>query len=173
MGISFPPPFAGVAQLNKAQLYKPVITSYLPAVCPKIPSQQTTSAHESVATVWSWIRSVCFLDVCDISSIFIEFKVCRDGGFVTKVLEIYSPLWCTGGESKRKCLTFTPSEAPHSPDIWVAHMKGTLVVGQRADSAAGYCPSNTLRCRENIVIHLHLFSSQPGKHSHKHKLVET
>lgn len=78
-----------------------------------------------------------------------------------------------GEKSKRKCLTFTPSEAPQSPDIWVAHMKGTLVVGQRADSAAGYCPSNTLRRRENIVIHLHLFSSQPGKHSHKHKLVET
>lgn len=47
-----------------------------------------------------------------------------------------------------------PSEAAHSSDIWVAPMKGTRAAQQHADSAAGYCLSNTLCYSENIVIHL-------------------
>lgn len=53
-----------------------------------------------------------------------------------------------------------PSEAAHSSDIWVAHMKGTRAARQHADSAAGYCLSNTLCYSENIVIHLCTFSVQ-------------
>lgn len=52
-------------------------------------------------------------------------------------------------------------------------MKGPRVAGQHADSAAGYCPSKTLSYSENIMIHLHIFSSRPYSHSHRHKPVGT
>lgn len=64
------------------------------------------------------------------------------------------------GKSKAKralCLS-PPSEAAHSSDIWVAHMKGTRTARHHADSAAGYCLSNTLCYSENIVIHLRTLS---------------
>lgn len=78
-----------------------------------------------------------------------------------------SPWWCIEKiKGKRSTPTFTPSKPVHFPDCWVAHMKGTLVAGQRADSAAGYCPSKTLSYSENIMIHLYIFSSQPYTHSH-------
>lgn len=78
-----------------------------------------------------------------------------------------SPRWCIEKiKGKRSAPTFTPSEPVHFPDCWVAHMKGTRVAGQRADSAAGYCPSKTLSYSENIMIHLYIFSSQPYTHSH-------
>lgn len=51
-------------------------------------------------------------------------------------------------------------------------MKGTRVAGQHADSAAGYCPSKTLSYSENIMIHLHIFSSQPYAHSRRHEPAE-
>lgn len=44
-------------------------------------------------------------------------------------------------------------------------MKSTGVVRQHADSAAGYCLSNTLCYSENIVIHLHAFSPQACMHA--------
>lgn len=40
------------------------------------------------------------------------------------------------------------------------HMKECCMVGQHADSAAGYCASKARSCSANIVIHLHVFNSQ-------------
>lgn len=68
-------------------------------------------------------------------------------------------------KGKKSCLTFTLSAAARSSDIWVARMKSTGVVRQHADSAAGYCLSNTLCYSENIVIHLHAFSPQACMHA--------
>lgn len=68
-------------------------------------------------------------------------------------------------KGKKGSLTFTLSEAAHSSDIWVARLKSTRVVRQHADSAAGYCLSNTLCYSENIVIHLHAFSPQACTHA--------
>lgn len=47
---------------------------------------------------------------------------------------------------------------PHTCHI--THMKECCMVGQHADSAAGYCASKARSRSENIVIHLHVFNSQ-------------
>ena len=74
---------------------------------------------------------------------------------------------------ERALQLFSPSASlAHSPDSWVARMKGARVAGQHADSAAGYCASKTLSYSKNIMIHLHTFSPQPNAHSHKHKPVD-
>lgn len=70
---------------------------------------------------------------------------------------------------RERAPALTLSEPTHSPDSWAAHMKGSRVAGQHADSAAGYCPSKPLSYSENILIHLHIFSPQLNTHSHMHQ----
>lgn len=64
--------------------------------------------------------------------------------------------------------TFTLSNATHSRNSWVPYMKGHHMVGQCADSAAGYCPSKILWGSKNIMIHLHIFFLSANQ-IHKHE----
>lgn len=68
----------------------------------------------------------------------------------------------TENQREKEHSDFHPASSPYS---WSARMQGARVAGQRADSAAGYCLSKTLSESENIVIHLHIFSSHRRKHN--------
>lgn len=83
---------------------------------------------------------------------------------VKKNTTFHDDAWKKKSKGKRALWLSPPSEAAHSSDIWVAHMKSTHTARQHADSAAGYCLSNTLCYSENIMIHLCTFSLQSRVH---------
>lgn len=165
LGITFPSPFHSVDQLNKAQLYKPVITSHLPNCLPQTPPRQTyCSVHRQMGSDLhlevSRIKSACFPDTSAIPvapvrvrhELYFQMKnVCKEGGSLKAQMCMCVLVktgrdlkWCRWGSPTVHNSAGKGSRllAPQISGCLVS--EGARVEGQCADSAAGYCPSKTL-----------------------------